>query len=205
MDECARIERIVDGWERGGRIEAAELDRIDRHCASCKACGRRFSPLLPFLAREARGVPIGPSDEPSPGFIDGVMERVKGRAPARMRPRLTWALAAAAGVLLVVAIGFAAYRLGTGRGEKELLVHFELAAPEAASVALVGSFTDWETSKLAMSDPDRDGVWEISVTLRKDSIYTYNFLIDGGRWVPDPAAESQVDDGFGGRSSVMTL
>lgn len=205
MDDCARIKQLVNEWERGEAVEAAEVDRIQRHCASCVECGRRLASLLPFLARDARGVPVGPWEGPSSGFTDTVMERLKRRAPARMSPRLSWALAAAASVLLVVGIGIAAYRLGTGRGGGEVLVHFELAAPGAASVALVGSFTNWETSKLTMSDANHDGIWEISVRLRKASMYTYNFLIDGTRWVPDPAAESQVDDGFGGQSSVMTL
>lgn len=72
-------------------------------------------------------------------------------------------------------------------------------------MSLVGSFTGWETSKLPMGDADGDGVWEVSVRLRKDALHTYNFLIDGTRWVPDPAAESQVDDGFGGQSSIVAL
>ena len=205
MGECDRIEKLLNEWEDGQVIGAREVDRIEEHCASCRECGGRFALLLPFLARDARGVPVDPSEDPSPAFTEAVMERVKGKAPRRMSPRLSWALAAAASVLLVVGIGIAAYRLGAGRGGGEVLVHFELAAPGAASVALVGSFTGWETSKLAMSDANHDGIWEISVRLRKASMYTYNFLIDGIRWVPDPGAESQVDDGFGGRNSVMTL
>ena len=39
-------------------------------------------------------------------------------------------------------------------------VRFTLTAPEAEQVVLVGDFTDWETSKLELTDPDGDGVWE---------------------------------------------
>jgi len=205
MGECARIEELMRRWQRGGEIAAGDLDRIEDHCASCPVCEGRYSSLLPFLSRDVRGLAVDPSEDPSAGFTDAVMERVRQKAPAGMRPRLSWALAAAASVVLLVGIGIAAYRLGAGRARDEVLVHFQLAAPGAASVALVGSFTDWETSKLSMRDPDRDGIWEISVRLKKDSIHTYNFLIDGERWVPDPGAQGQVGDGFGGQSSIVTL
>lgn len=93
----------------------------------------------------------------------------------------------------------------TGTPSNEVVVRFELEAPGAKSVALVGNFTGWDASKLMMSDADRDGVWQISVRLKKDSVATYNFVIDGTRWVPDPRSPAQVEDGFGGQSSVLRL
>jgi anti-sigma factor RsiW len=199
---------MLRAWQEGGILAAADLDAVERHCAACAACAacaREFSALLPFVQRDVRGVPVDPSAGPSGTFTDAVMARVGQRAPARSSPQLGWILATAASVVLLAGIGFGAYRLGTGRATGEVLVRFQLAAPGAGSVALVGSFTGWETSKLPMADTNRDGVWEISVRLRKDAVHTYNFLIDGTRWVPDPAAEGQVDDGFGGRSSIVSL
>ena len=51
----------------------------------------------------------------------------------------------------------------------------------------------------------RSGTWEITIPLRKGSMYTYDFLVDGQRWIPDPGSRTQVDDGFGGLSSVLRL
>lgn len=205
MDECVRIEALVTRWQRGEEIPAGELGRIEGHCTSCAECAGRFASIIAFVSRDVRGLPLDPSEDPSPSFVDDVMRRVRRKEPVARRPRLAGMIAAAAGVVVLVGIGLFAYRLGSHRVQSEILVHFQLPAPGAASVALVGSFTDWETSKLAMSDSNHDGIWEISVRLKKDSIHTYNFLIDGVRWVPDPGAQSQVDDGFGGQSSVVAL
>lgn len=205
MDECARTRDLMRRWQDGHGLAVADLDAAEAHCGSCAACARDFSAVLPFVRRDVRGDPVDPSSPPAPSFTDAVMRRVGQRAIARMNPRLTWVLAAAASVVILAGIGAGAYRLGVGRATGEMLVHFQLAAPGAQSVALVGSFTNWETSRLPMVDANGDGIWEVSVRLKKDAVHTYNFLIDGTRWVPDPAAEGQVDDGFGGQSSIVAL
>ncbi len=41
--------------------------------------------------------------------------------------------------------------------------------------------------------------------LRRDRSYTYGFVIDGERWVPDPGAPETVEDGFGGVNSILRL
>jgi len=205
MNDCDRAEEMIRGWGEGGSVGPADLDLLQEHCASCVSCSERFGTLVPFVLRDATGASVVPSDDGPSGITEAVMVKLKGREPARTSPRLTWTLAAAAGIAICLGIGLLAFRMSANRFGTEVVVHFELAAPGAKSVAVVGSFTDWEASQLAMSDPNGDGVWEISVTLKKDAIYTYNFLIDGNRWVPDPNADTLVDDGFGGSSSVITL
>jgi hypothetical protein len=205
MNDCDRVNELMRAWEDGGSISPDELRLLREHCTSCLSCGKRFAALLPFIARDVEGVPIMPLDDGPTGLPDEVMAKLKGHAPARRAPRISWGIAVAAGLVVLLGIGLFALRLSTNRSASEVVVRFELTAPEAKSVALVGSFTGWKTSELAMRDPEGDGVWEISIKLRKDMIYTYNFLIDGSRWVEDPGAETQVDDGFGGSSSVITL
>ena len=41
--------------------------------------------------------------------------------------------------------------------------------------------------------------------LTRNRSYTYSFVIDGERWVPDPGAPETVDDGFGGVNSILRL
>jgi 1,4-alpha-glucan branching enzyme len=48
-----------------------------------------------------------------------------------------------------------------------------------------------------------DGVWTILVPL-PPGVHDYSFIVDGERWVPDPYAP-QVDDGFGGVNSRLTV
>jgi hypothetical protein len=83
------------------------------------------------------------------------------------------------------------------------LVLFTLAAPEAESVSLVGSFNDWNPDAGRMTKAD--GIWEIKVELKKGQVYTYNFVINGVEWITDPNSLLNVDDGFGGASSILKL
>ena len=205
MEECVRIERIVRTWEEQGTLAPSDHEQIQAHCATCPACSRRFSMLLAFLERDARGTPVSAIDEPRAGFTEKVMWRIGTAAPRRAFPPVSWVAIAAACLLLFAGIGFAVHWLRNGQPAGEVVVRFELAAPGARSVALVGSFTGWDTTKFPMTDANGDGVWEITVRLKKDSINIYNFVIDGNRWIPDPNAPALVDDGFGGHNSVMRL
>ena len=77
--------------------------------------------------------------------------------------------------------------------------------PDAMAVHLAGTLNDWNTSDLPMSDPDGDGTWTITVDLPAGS-YEYKFAIDGGAlWLHDESNPEFVDDGYGGRNSVLTV
>ncbi len=210
MQECGRMEDIVRAWEETGSVAHADLAVLQEHCRTCSTCRRLHGPLLVLLASDAAqaGSAEGPAPAAAPtppGFTDSVMQRIGGRAPRRRLSAPAWAAVAAACVLLAAGIGVFATRAAGAAGSNEVVVRFELAAPGARSVTLVGSFNDWNTTKLRMSDHDKDGVWQIDVRLPRDSVNTYNFVIDGKTWVPDPRASAQVDDGFGGYSSVLRL
>ena len=55
-----------------------------------------------------------------------------------------------------------------------------------------------------VKDEDGDGLWTLTVTLQP-GVYQYNLLVDGTRWVKDPAADAFRPDGFGGVNSVLRL
>jgi len=82
-------------------------------------------------------------------------------------------------------------------------VVFRLKYPEARRVVVVGSFNHWDREKDALSVPDSDGIWKITLPLTEGR-YEYLFLIDGKKWLLDPAVPS-VDDGLGGRNSVIHI
>ncbi len=213
MNECGRVKMILDAWEAGRSVSREELSFLMEHSPSCPRCSRSAAPIIPFMERDmggaaprsAEGQPDRAADGPSDGFTDAVMEDIRSARPARRPAAARYFLAAAAVLVLSLGIGLLAFRAGAAGRSGEILVHFELAAPEARNVALVGSFTQWEPGRLEMKDVNGNGVWEISVRLKKGEVYTYNFLIDGTVWVPDPGAPAQIDDGFGGVSSVIQL
>ncbi len=78
---------------------------------------------------------------------------------------------------------------------------FSLHAPDAASVAVAGSFNGWDPQKNMLSGPDKRGDWSITLRLAPGR-YEYLFVINGKDWKPDPAVPP-VDDGFGGKNSVV--
>ena len=82
-----------------------------------------------------------------------------------------------------------------------LYVRFRLDSPDANSVALAGSFTDW-SPRYELRETE-SGVWSVLVPLQP-GVHQYGFIVDGDRWVSDPLA-AQVDDGFGGSNSQLAL
>ncbi len=195
------MDDIVRRWEEAGTLAAPDMDALADHCAGCRACTSRYAALLACIARDVRETPLGGREAPAPGLPERVMSRIGRAAPARRLSR-AWIGAAAACVL--IALGAGSVALWHATQPPTMVVRFELASPGARSVALVGSFTGWN-AKVPMTDRNDDGVWEVTVRLKRGSIYTYNFVIDGQRWILDPNATAQVNDGFGGLSSVIRL
>jgi hypothetical protein len=75
------------------------------------------------------------------------------------------------------------------------LVRLMFDAPDAARVAVVGSFDGRAVSSTPLArDPITDR-WSATLALR-DGTHRYAFVVDGTRWVPDPwARRVRADDG----------
>ena len=159
----------------------------------------------------------------SPWFEQRVMAAVRRRPQPRprsawgwlgqvreirlqLRPRLL-----ALGVLAGIALFALTSRLRTASlagtapvgGADSVYVRFVLYAPKVSSVALAGSFNEWDPTRTPLVPAGETGVWTVTLPLAPGQ-HTYAFVIDGRRWLPDPAAPA-VDDGFGHRNSVMTV
>lgn len=104
---------------------------------------------------------------------------------------------------LVLLLTFSFAGPASAAGTAEQAVTFSFSAPHAASVALAGSFNQWDFSRHLLTGPDRSGNWTVTLSLSPGR-YEYLFVINGSRWEPDPAA-STADDGMGGRNSVIMI
>jgi len=91
----------------------------------------------------------------------------------------------------------------SGTTISEVGVTFRIKYQGAKKITIAGSFNQWNTEKDALSDHDADGIWSITILLPRGR-YEYLFLIDGQKWLPDPSVSS-MDDGFGGRNSVIYI
>ena len=130
----------------------------------------------------------------------------------RVAVRPVWVAALAAAAALVVWLvprapvgrgGERPLAVAPAAGPDTVFVRFELVAPEARTVAVAGSFTGWRTDALPMVR-GANGLWSVTVPLPIGE-HRYEFVVDQTRWVPDPTAHAQVDDGFGGRNSVIVV
>lgn len=119
----------------------------------------------------------------------------------RVRP---WVLgpALAAAAALVLWLGRSA-PVATPAGT--VTVRFVLTAPDAHEVTVAGTFNQWDAHATPLVRTGDAGLWTTTITLAPGQ-HQYAFVVDGVRWVPDPAAPA-VDDGFGAgrRNSVLTL
>lgn len=119
-------------------------------------------------------------------------------APARW---LAPALGGAAVALLVVWLGLG---FEPGRQPQGVAVTFELHAPGARQVELVGSFNNWKPGDIALIGPDATGHWTATVEVPAGR-HEYLFLVDGREWRTDPSAPSHRPDGFGRENALLEL
>ncbi len=83
-------------------------------------------------------------------------------------------------------------------------VQFVLIMPSAESVALVGDFNDWNVGAEPLQQASAEGVWSVTVPLAPGR-YRYTFVVNGNRWIADPAAPTTVEDDFGRPNSIITV
>ncbi|HST61755.1 MAG TPA: isoamylase early set domain-containing protein [Longimicrobium sp.] len=83
-------------------------------------------------------------------------------------------------------------------------VQFVLVAPGASAVSLVGDFNGWNAAATPLRPAGQGGLWTVEVPLDAGR-YTYSFVVDGARWLPDPAAPAAPGDDFGRPSSVILV
>jgi len=81
---------------------------------------------------------------------------------------------------------------------------FRYRSKEARTVNLVGDFNNWDATVDPMNDENGDGVWTLFYPLPPGS-YTYKFVVDGKRWVPDPTNPLSEPDGFDSTNSIVLI
>ena len=79
---------------------------------------------------------------------------------------------------------------------------FSLAMPAAASVQLVGDFTQWTQHPIHMRRTGQ-GVWQAGVDLEPGT-HRYRFLVDG-QWMDDPACTVRAPNPFGSQDAIREV
>ena len=224
--DCSEVKSLIDRWEKGGDGSPPEKESLSAHLQACESCCKRYGALVPFFLgiEETRSLVSGPV----PDIASSVMVKIQSQALKRENlsswQRFLQALSQGAHIEgvrgafrvqkfapvlalgLVLLIGgsiFFGVLPGTfpKKPTDEVTVRFTLEHVNARSVGLVGDFSDWKTYPLQRVGDH----WEIQIKLKKGRVYTYNFVVDGEQWVPDPKIPFRVEDGFGGEATLLQL
>lgn len=127
----------------------------------------------------------------------------------RVRPWAAWGISLAAAAALALLLTRPPARVPAGAVAARVappnvvFVRFVLYAPGAKRVAVAGTFNQWDQTAAPLVPAGTGGVWSTTLALPVGQ-HQYAFVVDGRRWVADPAAPA-VDDGFGRRNSVVAV
>jgi len=91
---------------------------------------------------------------------------------------------------------------GKNQKQKTRKIDFTLDAPGARSVAVAGTFNDWDPKNSPMHS-DGNGRWNIPVSLPPGR-YEYRFVVDGV-WMSDPSSQQSVPNPFGDQNSLIVV
>lgn len=201
-DDSAFIERIAKPLRAEAPLAADFMDRLDAAVrADSRAARRAHHEAHATTSWWRKRVTVQLSVSPIVGLAlaaglaaIAVVGAVALRAPG----------AAGAAVSSTAHPVQTATALAPVRTDTVHIVRFVFIAPGAASVALVGDFNNWERTATLLRHTGSDGIWTVSVPMTR-GVHQYAFVINGTRWVADPAAGTTVTDDFGTTTSVVTV
>lgn len=81
-------------------------------------------------------------------------------------------------------------------------LEFAFHNDSATSVSLAGDFNGWRPQSFAKDDL---GIWRARTDIPPAGRYQYKLVIDGERWIEDPANLMKESDGYGGFNSVLAI
>ena len=190
-------QRYLDGGPHGDLADAERRD-ADALLAATSA----YRDALPSLGTRVDAAVMAELRQPRPGTRGW-----RWLVTARVRP--VWVPLAAAAAALVVWVSTPhrwvemTVAPTVVAAHDTVFVQFRIAAPDAHTVAVAGSFNGWDPAALPMTRA-ANGTWIATIALPVGE-HSYQFVLDGRQWQPDPTAHAQVEDGFGGTNSVIVV
>ncbi|MBN1960439.1 MAG: hypothetical protein JW841_05795 [Deltaproteobacteria bacterium] len=194
--DCQKCQELLEQKWDGDALNSNDLAAMSDHveqCSSCKEYQLNMNSVL----------------ELSASLKEVELEREVVFSPLVLQPRNTRSFFA--GVLATSTVA-AVFMLGLFVGgvfnnhqspvNESQIVRLVIPAANAKQVEIVGDFTNWK-NRIALT-PAENGMWvgELKVPPGR---YKYMIVIDGKVLQPDPAAREVVDDGFGGKNSVLDV
>ncbi|MDD3656678.1 MAG: zf-HC2 domain-containing protein [Atribacterota bacterium] len=216
--KCQNIQEYIEDYLEG-RLSTEESAEIEEHLNSCSDCQKEFQ-AWQNLYQKLNSLSLSEEQLPT-DFTDQVMQKITQEESIVVQswwekahhlltiPRISLKWAAALGVTLVTA--FLGYNMYFSSVEQycpnnlaEITFSMRADASQINSIAVVGDFNDWDPNRNLLIDDNNDGIWTVTLKLEPGR-YEYMFIIDGQKWVPDPAAYRYVSDGFGNKNAVIEI
>lgn len=224
------LRKYLDGDLTGEREqEALHIIADDEELRSML----RFEQLLTGTDFESYEVPSNFSDQvmqaidanESVAEEPGIAELIRDKIAALFEPRefrLRPAFAMAMMLLIAVLVGLPYFgdapadnQMATNNIDsptveqvsdngEQVWTRFVYIDKEANSVSVAGDFSDWNPIELTKKNLNGEQVWTGLVPMDRGE-HRYMFIKDGEKWVTDPLAPVQQDDGFGNKNAVIYL
>lgn len=84
-------------------------------------------------------------------------------------------------------------------------VTFEVQPDGTVQTACVcGEFNGWDVAAHPMKRR-KDGSFKLTLSLPAGQQYRYRYLLDGTRWLSDPAADASTPNPFGSEDSIVQV
>ncbi len=188
-----------------------EKSRILAHLEQCPGCKKEYLELkgMRNILKDT------PKVTPPSDFTQYIMNRLPDGKRSIVEEWydyistpyvLKWSVAVIS-LVLIFGLGIFLYRVRNfAPGEQIVNVRFQLELPEnhgVKTVSLTGDFNGWDMENMQLR-PVKEGLWEIEGPLKKGR-YQYMFVVNGERWMPDPRSHKLVNDGFGGKNSLLEI
>ncbi len=88
--------------------------------------------------------------------------------------------------------------------QDQVWVRFVYIDENAQSIEVAGDFNGWKPISLDKQEVNGEQVWTGLVAMSRGE-HRYMFVKDGEKWVTDPMAPMQREDGFGNKNAVIYL
>ena len=89
---------------------------------------------------------------------------------------------------------------------KSVRVTFELPAEVAEkSVAVAGSFNDWDVEKDTLKLDKKKGVWTKSISFKSGETVEFRYFVDEAQWVNEEGADRYEATPYFSENSVIEL
>ncbi|WP_422477574.1 hypothetical protein [Pleomorphochaeta sp. DL1XJH-081] len=220
---CRACKTYLDHWlqeQLGSNILIDDMlpiaPQVADHLSTCHGCATYYETIkMVFgtsdnLGVQATPIPAGMEDRISASVLERIQRDEDVNSKFKKRNSHFYKYVMAAAVLAMVLLPFvgrqdSGFKPTDNVGAELAQVRLEIEAPHAESVVVVGDWNNWDTQSHYLARGDQGETWSIEMELEQGKEYRYQFVIDGERWIADPNAYLQVDDGFGGINSVLEM